>query len=311
MLHGLQNARVGEQQTGAAQQLLPQLTQGLLIGIPRCGHDALLCRDIQRTRRLNRVKFLRKPFPVPLRRAVLDREQIDHQLHIQSVPQVGQFKLFGSALVIHHTDVQPVVLDIAVHAVDLADQLELSVFVLHHNGRQVAVIRKTQLKIQRTEIRAGEFLHQIVQNPVKRSRQTTEQIAEPVGMILHSAEECLHILARPQLRGFAHSLTRDAAPLAVRSEYILQDMLEHIVQEGSALRRVKLCPPPLLRPQSVAHEIGKPAARKGIHARRGEADFVPVQSAHGLFLGETAAMRCPVRVRHLISERPHRRNRCR
>ena len=169
-----------------------------------------------------------------------------------------------------------IVPDVSVHAVDLADQLELTVFVLHHDGGQIAVVRKVQLKIQRTEFRARQLLQQIVQNAVECPRQAAEQITKPVGVVLHTAEECFHIFLGPQLRRFSCGLARDTAPLAVGSEHILQHMLEHIVKKRAALRRVKLRFSALLCLQSVAHKIGKPAARKRIHARRGEADFVSV-----------------------------------
>ena len=133
------------------------------------------------------VQLLAQQPAVAVETLLLKRVQVNDELHVQSVPDVGQRKRLFAALVVHDAQIQPPVTDIAVYTVHLAGKRDRHAVLLTGDGRQVAAAREIHLVVDRTELRHAQLLDDVVQDLLHALDQPPEQIAEARRLVCQTA----------------------------------------------------------------------------------------------------------------------------
>ena len=126
---------------------------------------------------------------------LLQGKEVQQHLDIQSHADVGQIKFLLAGFVVHHPQVQLVVLDPAVHPVHLAAYPQLPVRTGNGDGRQSSVLpSEAQLEGHGDEIRVPQFLRHLVNDRVGVGPQPPEQVPEPGGTVLEIVQLLFRIL---------------------------------------------------------------------------------------------------------------------
>ena len=269
MLHGPEDLRLRQQQSGTAQQLLPFALQLFRRNVPLHRQNLIPGRQIQHARRFD--------LPAEVSSALLlQGEEIQQHLDIQTHFHRRQVKGLFAGLVVHHPEVELVVLDPAVHPVHLAADAQLRVGLGDDYCRQLAPVAEGQFEFQRHEIRVPQLLRHLVDDRVGGVPQAGKEIPEP-GIPPLQAVELLGLV-------FADVLPRQGVERllvhlskAAHGQHVPGDIFQQEVEEGADLGRVKGSRGPGLRPQAVLHEVGKMAGPHPLQPGRGHGDAVSVQ----------------------------------
>ena len=126
VLHSPQHIRLRQQQTGALQFLLPHGRQRIRQNVPLRCQNVVAGRQIQHTCRFDFFSEI-------LLARFLQREQVQQHLNIQSHPHRRQIKGLAAGLIVHHPQIQLIILDPAVHTVHLAAHSKFRVRLPDHH----------------------------------------------------------------------------------------------------------------------------------------------------------------------------------
>ena len=203
-------------------------------------------------------------------------KEVQQHLNIQSHADVGQIEFLLAGFVVHHPEVQLIVLDPAVHPVHLAAYPQFPVRAGNGDGRQRSVLSaESQLEGHRDEIRVAQFLRHLVDDSVGVGPQTVEQIPEPGGTVLKIVQLLFRVLV-DVLSGQAVKFFVIHHGKAALSQHIPGDIFQQIVEKRADLGRVEGGRFPGLGPQAVLHEVGKVAGAQPLHPGGGHGDPLSV-----------------------------------
>ena len=196
-------------------------------------------------------------------------KQVQQHLNAQSVLHIEQAEGLPPGLIIHHPQIEPAVLDPAVHPVHLAHQAQGDVLPLHGHGGQIRLpAAEAQLKLHELEIRAAHFVGHVVHNGASRLLQSLKQIAESRAFLTVAVDFCVGVFPDVPLHQRVQLRLGDAvesAPVPHRPE----DILQQIVDECADLRSLEPGGLAFLGPQAVLHEVAEMAAFHAVHAGGG------------------------------------------
>ena len=210
---------------------------------------------------------------------VFQRKEIQQHLDTEAVPQVGQIEALFAGLVVHHTQIQLLVMDPAVHTVHLTADREGRVSLTNGDGRQFTAAAKTQFEGHGAEIRVGQFVGNIFDHGPCRPAQTGEEIAKARIFLLIVVDAFLRVavhIVPHQLPQFLLVHSAVATPF----HYITGHILQQIVDKRADFRCFKPSGAPRLGLESVLHEVAKMAALELVHSGSGHADGPPVERPH-------------------------------
>ena len=252
MLHGLQHRRVLQEKSGAFQRLFPLLLQSLRGDAPLRRQNLVPGGEIQHACRLDLFSEKFRPF-------LLQGKEVQQHLNIQSHADVGQIEFLLAGFVVHHPEVQLIVLDPAVHPIHLAAYPQFTVRTGNGDGGQCSVLpSEPQFEGHGDKIRVAQFLRHLVNDSVGVGPQTVEQIPEPGGTVLEIVQLLFRVLV-DILSGQAVKFFVIHCGKAALSQHIPGDIFQQIVEKRADLGRVEGGRFPGLGPQAVLHEVGEVA----------------------------------------------------
>ena len=88
MLHRLEQLHVVAQQAAAAQRLVAQSTERVLVHVARRVRQLIAHRNVQHARRYDFVQLGSQAGTIAVKTLLLQRVQIDDKLHVESIPDV-------------------------------------------------------------------------------------------------------------------------------------------------------------------------------------------------------------------------------
>ena len=180
------------------------------------------------------------------------------------MPDICQVKRLAPRLVVYDSQVEPPVVDPAVHPVHKAGDADGDpVHVQLHRG-QVLAAAEAQFKGDGLELGGTQLLGHVVHHGVHRLAQAAEQVLESGILMLQSSQLLLYILLH-RLIGDGPQLLRRHLLHAPPGLAGFEDVLQHEVDEGAVLRGLKSGSPPWFRLQAVLHEIGEVAGLVLVH----------------------------------------------
>ena len=243
--------------------------------------DVVAHRHIQHARRDDLVQLLAQQPAVAVEALLMKRVQVNDELHVQSVPDIGQRERLFTALVVHDAQVQPPVANIAVYTVHLAGKRNRHAVLLAGDGRQVAAAREIHLVVDRMELRHAQLLDDVVQDLLHALDQPPEQITEARRLVCQTAKllpdvliDCLAACTRDRVLFCGGS-----AALALSER--CQRVLEHIMDERAGLGRGKRRRAAHLRLEAILIKERARAGEELIHARGGQIELLAVQTLDG------------------------------
>ena len=283
VLHGLEHLRVGEQQPRPAQLLFPHGLELVRRDIPLGGEDLVPGGEIQHPGGLD---VHAEPLPALL----FQGEQVQQHLNVQAHPDGGQVKGLFAGLVVHHPEIQLVVLHPAVHPVHLAADPQLRVRLADRHRRQLPAVAEGQLEGQGHEVGAAHLLGDLVHHRVGGAAQPGEEIPEPSVPALQIPQLFHRVLVDvPPHQGVEILLPHGGKAASV--QHVLRDVLQQVVEERADLGGVKGRRAAGLGLQTVLHEVGEVAAPQPLHPGGGHGDPLPVQRLYSA-AGQAAPLQC-------------------
>ena len=186
-------------------------------------------------------------------------KEVQQHLNIQSHADVGQIEFLLAGFVVHHPEVQLIVLDPAVHPVHLAAYPQFPVRPGNGDSGQRSVLpSEPQFEGHGDKIRVAQFLRHLVNDSVGVGPQTVEQIPEPGGTVLEIVQLLFRVLV-DILSGQAVKFFVIHRGKAALPQYVPGDVFQQIVEKRADLGRVEGGRFPGLGPQTVLHEVGEVA----------------------------------------------------
>ena len=275
VLHGLEDLRLVQQQSGALQRLFPLLFQIFGRHVPVQAQNLVPGREIQHPGGFNIPAEVLLPL-------FLQGKEVQQHLNVQAHADIGQVKFLFAGFVIHHPDVQLVILDPAVHPVHLAPYPQLAAGLGDGHRRQRPVLpTEGQFKGHGNEVGVPQFLRHLVNDGIGRGPQPLEKIPEPGTPVLEVVQFPGYVLVDI----LPHQLVQPVvvhggkAPLG---QHIPGHTFQQVMEEGADLGRVKGRRFPGLGPKTVFHEIGKVAGPQPFQPGGGHGDAFSINRLHGL-----------------------------
>ena len=207
-------------------------------------------------------------------------KEVQQHLDVQAHADIGQVKFLFAGLVVHHPDVQLVVLDPAVHPVHLAPYPQLAAGLGDGHGRQRPVLpAEGQLKGHGNKVGVPQLLRHLVDDGVGGGPQPPEKIPEPGVPVLEVVQLPGHILVDI----LPHQLVQPVvvhggkAPLG---QHVPGHIFQQVMEKGADLWRVEGRRFPGLGPKAVLHEIGEVAGPQPFQPGGGHGDAFPINRLH-------------------------------
>ena len=165
--------------------------------------------------------------PVEALPPLFQGKQIQQHLQPQAVKHLGQIKGLPPRLIVHHPEIQLVVLHPSVHPVYTSGNGQGH--PIHHKFHrgQFPGFGKTKFKGDRAELRGPQFLHCVLHHRPHRPQQTLKQIFKAVALLVQSAQIFPDIALHRLIHRIGQSVPLPLSPLGgiQGCGAVLQDML--------------------------------------------------------------------------------------
>ena len=237
----------------------------------------------------------------------LQGKQVQQHLQTLPIPDIRQRELLVAGFVVHHPQVQPALVDPAVHPVGNSGQGQLLRPLAQLQRADILGLGEVQLEVQRLEIRAPQLLGGVQHHLPGVLADPMEQIEEAGGLLPKVVELLMDIFLHVALADPAHLLVADLSE-APQSGDLPGGVFQQIVVEGADLRGGKPGRLMGLGLQAVLAEVGEFAAGEAVDTGSAEPQLLAVELLHRpgaqLAPGHLGGRRQPGKALRLLSQKP-------